>query len=88
MPEDPSLGLLKRSQALAVARVHQLRQLGRDDPVDGDTLADRVALDQHDRLDHGRVHGVRGPELPHLDDLDEPGPVMAGVGGFEDCSRR
>jgi hypothetical protein len=34
------------------------------------------------------VHGVRGPELPHLDDLDEPGPVMAGVGGFEDCSRR
>ena len=81
--------------ALAVTQVHQLRQLGRDDPVDRHALARRVApgpaghlrlipLDQRERLDHGRVRGVGRPELQHLDDLDQPGPVVAGVGGLED----
>ena len=43
-----------------------------------------VPLDQRERFDHGRVHRVGRPELQHLDDLDQPGPVVAGVGGLED----
>ncbi|WP_425460182.1 CATRA conflict system CASPASE/TPR repeat-associated protein [Herbidospora galbida] len=86
-PQDPLT-------ALAVGPVHQLYQLRRHHAVDRNALAERVALDpvrllglvafdQRQCVHHRRVHRVRRPELQRLDDLDQAGPVVVGVGGLE-----
>jgi hypothetical protein len=42
-----------------------------------------IPLDQLQRLQHRPVHRVVRPELQRLQDLDQPGPVVVGVGGLE-----
>jgi len=42
-----------------------------------------IPLDQLQRLQHRPVHRVVRPELQRLQDLDQPDPVVVGVGGLE-----
>ena len=78
--------------ALGVGAQRELPPVVFDDPVQNDVHAHRVvgdlrrgeAQDQLPSVEHRLVIIVVRPELQRLQQLDQPGAVVAGVGGGED----